>query len=51
MLGFICGHNIPSLSLFDKFGFQRWGYLPKVVDLDGTRRDLVILGLHINEEK
>ncbi|NEQ35753.1 MAG: N-acetyltransferase [Okeania sp. SIO3I5] len=51
LLGFIFAHNIPSLSLFDKFGFQRWGYLPKVADLDGTKQDLVIVGLHINEEK
>ncbi len=51
LLGFIFAHNIPSLSLFDKFGFERWGYLPKVGDLDGTRRDLVIVGLHLEELK
>ena len=51
LLGFICAHNIPSLNLFDKFGFQRWGYLPKVADLDETRRDLVIVGLHLEEVK
>lgn len=51
LLGFIFAHNIPSLKLFDKFGFQRWGYLPKVADLDGTRQDLVIVGLHLEEAK
>ncbi|NEQ72516.1 MAG: N-acetyltransferase [Okeania sp. SIO2C9] len=51
LLGFIFAHNIPSLKLFDKFGFQRWGYLPKVADLDDTRRDLVIVGLHLEEAK
>jgi len=51
LLGFIFAHNIPSLSLFHKFGFERWGYLPKVADLDGTRRDLVIMGLHLEQVK
>ena len=51
LLGFIFAHNIPSLSLFNKFGFERWGYLPKVADLDGNRRDLVIMGLHLEEVK
>ncbi|MGD1713962.1 GNAT family N-acetyltransferase [Hydrocoleum sp. CS-953] len=49
LLGFIFAHNIPSLNLFDKFGFERWGYLPKVADLDGIKRDLVIVGLHLEE--
>jgi L-amino acid N-acyltransferase YncA len=44
LLGFIFGHNAPSLALFEKFGFQRWGLLPKVAVLDGIERDLVILG-------
>ena len=51
LLGFIFAHNIPSLSLFNKFGFQRWGYLPKVADLDGIKVDLVIVGLHVEEVK
>ncbi|NEP03871.1 MAG: N-acetyltransferase [Okeania sp. SIO2G4] len=51
LLGFIFAHNQPSLKLFDKFGFQRWGYLPKVANLDGMKRDVVILGLHIEEAK
>ena len=44
LLGFIFGHNEPSLRLFEKFGFARWGELPKVANLDGVERDLVILG-------
>ncbi|NET25410.1 GNAT family N-acetyltransferase [Okeania sp. SIO1I7] len=51
LLGFIFAHNQPSLKLFDKFGFQRWGYLPKVASLDGMKRDIVILGLHLEEVK
>jgi L-amino acid N-acyltransferase YncA len=44
LVGFIFAHNRPSLKLFEKFGFEQWGYLPKVADLDGVERDLAILG-------
>jgi phosphinothricin acetyltransferase len=44
LLGFIFGHNAPSLALFERFGFARWGELPKVAALDGVERDLVIVG-------
>lgn len=44
LLGFIFGHNAPSLALFESFGFTRWGHLPKVAVLDGIERDLVIVG-------
>lgn len=44
LLGFIFGHNTPSLALFERHGFARWGDLPRVAVLDGVERDLVILG-------
>lgn len=47
LLGFIFAHNQPSLKLFQEFGFQRWGYLPNVAELDGVERDLEILGLRV----
>ena len=47
LLGFIFGHNQPSLALFERFGFARWGELPKVAALDGVERDLVIVGRRI----
>jgi len=46
-LGFIFGHNEPSLRLFEEFGFQRWALLPRVAELDGIERDLVIVGRRI----
>ena len=46
LLGFIFGHNEPSLRLFTRVGFERWGTLPRVALLDGTLRDLVLMGLH-----
>jgi len=47
LLGFIFGHNEPSLRLFEKHGFTRWGCLPRVALLDGIERDLVIEGRRI----
>jgi phosphinothricin acetyltransferase len=44
LLGFIFAHNQPSLKLFNSLGFQRWGYLPQVAELDGIERDLNIMG-------
>ena len=51
LLGFIFAHNQPSLQLFNSFGFQRWGYLPAVAELDGVERDLIIMGKQISQEK
>jgi phosphinothricin acetyltransferase len=47
LLGFIFGHNTPSLALFAKLGFSRWGELPGVATLDGIERDLVIVGRRV----
>jgi L-amino acid N-acyltransferase YncA len=47
VLGFVFGHNHASLELFTKFGFERWGSLPRVAELAGVKRDLVIVGRHV----
>jgi len=47
LLGFIFGHNTPSLKLFEAFGFERWANMPRVATLDGIERDLVILGKRV----
>jgi L-amino acid N-acyltransferase YncA len=47
LLGFIFGHNRPSLKLFASFGFEQWGKLPRVATLDGVERDVVIVGKRI----
>ncbi|MDY7049329.1 MAG: N-acetyltransferase, partial [Microcystis panniformis WG22] len=40
----IFAHNQASICLFEKFGFQRWGYLPQIAALDDFLADVVILG-------
>jgi len=47
LISFVFAHNYPSLKLFAKFGFQIWGHLPKIADLDGEERDLIIMGLRV----
>jgi phosphinothricin acetyltransferase len=47
LLGFIFGHNIPSLGLFESFGFERWATMPRVATLDGVERDLIIVGKRV----
>ncbi len=47
LTGGIFGHNEPSIRLFEGFGFERWAHYPKVAELDGVERDLVVLGLRL----
>lgn len=44
LLGFIFGHNLASVRLFEGAGFEKWGSLPEVANMAGTFRDLLIYG-------
>lgn len=48
LVAFIFSHNLPSQKLFKHNGFETWGHLPDVADMDGQRRSLDILGKHFN---
>lgn len=39
--------NEPSIRLFHSLGFQEWGRLPGVADLDGVIHDVVFVGLRV----
>lgn len=47
LVGLIFGHNLPSLKLFERFGFERWADMPRVATLDDVERDLIIVGKRI----
>ena len=47
LLGFVFGHNKPSMGLFEAFGFDRWATMPRVATLDDIERDLVIFGKRV----
>lgn len=49
ILAFVFAHNAPSVRLFEKKGFARWGLLPRVAELDGVERDVAILGLPVGK--
>ncbi|AQT83836.1 hypothetical protein B1222_04580 [Paenibacillus larvae subsp. pulvifaciens] len=49
LLGFIFGHNVPSIKLFKRFGFEEWANLPGIAELYGVERDLVIMGRRVTE--
>jgi L-amino acid N-acyltransferase YncA/predicted O-methyltransferase YrrM len=46
LIGLIFGHNEPSFKLFERFGFERWAFLPGVAQLDRLERDLIVMGRH-----
>ncbi|MGN7072289.1 GNAT family N-acetyltransferase, partial [Neisseria sp. P0001.S004] len=47
VIALVFGHNYPSLNLFHRFGFEEWGRLPQVCDLETMLADVVILGKKI----
>ena len=44
VVALIFAHNQPSLGLFRKLGFEQWGYMPQVCDMEGFTADVVMLG-------
>ena len=44
LVGCIFAHNHPSLALFAKLGFERWGFLPRIAQVDNVARDLIVVG-------
>ncbi len=48
VVALIFAHNQPSLGLFRKLGFEQWGYMPQVCDMQGFTADVVMLGKKID---
>jgi len=42
-------HNEASVGLFEDFGFEVWAHFPRVAELDGVERDLIVMGLRLDE--
>jgi phosphinothricin acetyltransferase len=47
LVGLVFSHNTPSLRLLASAGFEEWGRLPDVAEMDGRRYSLTIMGLHV----
>lgn len=50
IVGFIFSHNTPSIRLFRSFGFEEWGKLPDVAEMDGKEYSLSIMGKRVKEK-
>ncbi|MGK4063797.1 N-acetyltransferase family protein [Weissella paramesenteroides] len=48
IVAYVFRQNIPSMTLFKKQGFEQWGLLPEVAEIDGRHLDLAILGKHFD---
>jgi len=48
LLAYVFSSNLPSIKLFEKFGYEQWGFLPAVAELDQRPNDLVIMGKHFD---
>ena len=44
LLGFIFAHNGPSIELFTKLGFEEWGNLKNIANIDGKDISVKIVG-------
>lgn len=44
----IFAHNAASVRLFEGFGFKTWAHFPEVAELDGEKKDLLVLGLKLD---
>ncbi|MEY2550411.1 MAG: hypothetical protein QOG12_555, partial [Verrucomicrobiota bacterium] len=47
LIGNVFAQNAPSLRLFERSGFEQWGFLPGVARVDGIARDVAIMGRRV----
>jgi len=43
----IFASNLPSIGLFTRHGFERWGFMPRVARLGTIERDLLMMGRRV----
>lgn len=48
LTGYVFAHNEPSIRLLRAFGFQEWGRLPNVAEMDGKEFSLCIMGKRLD---
>jgi len=44
LVGYVFAHNTPSIRLLKALGFQEWGRLPDIAEMDGKEYSLCIIG-------
>lgn len=48
ILAYVFAHNRPSIALLLRAGFETWGTLPDVTEMDGQEYSVAILGKRLN---
>jgi L-amino acid N-acyltransferase YncA len=48
LIGFVFAHNEPSIKLLRSCGFEEWGKLPDIAEMDGREYSLSIFGKRVN---
>lgn len=43
--------NQSSFGLLEKYGFEKWGYLPEVINYQGEKRGQIYMGKIVEKEK
>jgi L-amino acid N-acyltransferase YncA len=49
IIAILLGQNAASIKLLEKFGFKKWGTLPKVANFNGAKFDHLYYGLKITK--
>jgi L-amino acid N-acyltransferase YncA len=44
LIAILLDRNIPSIKILEKFGFERWGFLPDVAVFDGINASHIFFG-------
>ncbi|OQX98050.1 MAG: hypothetical protein B6I20_11580, partial [Bacteroidetes bacterium 4572_117] len=47
LVAYIMEHNIASVKLMEKFGFEKWAFLPRIANFDGKEFNHTIYGKRI----
>ncbi|MFA7325322.1 MAG: N-acetyltransferase family protein [Candidatus Kapaibacterium sp.] len=50
LFAILVADNQPSISLLKKYNFLLWGYMPKVLDMDGKKEDAIIYGRNFEKK-
>jgi len=51
VLGFVFAHNTPSIELMRRCGYEKWGHLPAVAEMDGRKYDVEIWGCRLRQKE
>ena len=47
LIAILMAHNTNSIKLLEKFNFEKWGTMPKILDIDGNEYDHLYFGLRV----